>query len=76
VGYLGAVQIGVAYVFLTRGMRGMPAVEASLLLLVEPALSPVWAWMVHGERPAVAAVAGGVLIIGATAARVVRRGRQ
>jgi drug/metabolite transporter (DMT)-like permease len=73
VGYLGAVQIGIAYVFLTRGMRGVPAMEASLLLLVEPALSPLWAWMAHGERPAAVALAGGALIIGATAARVLWR---
>jgi drug/metabolite transporter (DMT)-like permease len=76
VAYLGAVQIGVAYVFLTRGMRGVPAVEASLLLLVEPALSPLWAWMVHGEQPPAVALAGGALIIGATAARVLWRARQ
>ena len=49
--YLGLFQIGLAYVFMTRGVRGVPALEVSLLLLLEPVLSVVWAWLVHGERP-------------------------
>jgi drug/metabolite transporter (DMT)-like permease len=67
--YLGVFQIGLAYVFLVRGVRGVPALETSLLLLVEPALNPVWSWWVHGERPAGLALAGGALILAATAAR-------
>jgi len=35
------------------------------LLLVEPALSPIWAWLVHGERPGRWSLAGGALILGA-----------
>lgn len=69
VAYLGVFQIGLAYVFLVRGVRGVPALETSLVLLVEPALNPVWSWWVHGERPAGLALAGGALILAATAAR-------
>jgi drug/metabolite transporter (DMT)-like permease len=68
--YLGAAQIGLAYVLLTAAVRHIPAFEASLLLLVEPALNPVWSWIVHGEAPSAGAIAGGVLILGATAAKV------
>jgi DME family drug/metabolite transporter len=64
---LGVVQIGVAYVFLTLAMRHVPALEASVLLLLEPALNPLWAWLVNGERPGAWANAGGALILGATA---------
>lgn len=28
-----------------------PALETSLLLLLEPVLNPIWAWLAHGERP-------------------------
>ncbi len=66
--YLGVVQIGLAYVCLTRAIRHVPAFEASLVLLAEPALNPVWAFLVHGERPSAWAIAGGVLILGATLA--------
>jgi len=34
--------------------------------LLEPALNPVWVWLVHGERPATLALAGGALILTAT----------
>lgn len=66
--YLGVFQIGLAYLCLTRAIAHVPALEASLLLLAEPALSPVWAWLVHGERPGQGALAGGGLILGACAA--------
>ncbi len=63
IAYLGIFQIGLAYTLLTRAMRRVPAVQASLLLMAEPALSPVWAWIVHGERPGPWAVTGGVVIV-------------
>lgn len=69
--YLGVVQIALAYLLLTAGVRHVAAFPASLLLLVEPALNPVWSWIVHGEVPTGLAVAGGVLILGATVAKVV-----
>jgi len=74
--YLGAIQIGLAYACLTRGLRQVPALEASLLLMVEPVLNPVWAWLVHGERPSHWALLGGALIIGATTAQAVVQGRE
>jgi DME family drug/metabolite transporter len=67
--YLGVFQIGLAYLLVTSGIRHVPAFEASTLLLAEPALNPVWAWLVHGERPGPWAIAGGLLILGSTAAK-------
>lgn len=64
--YLGVFQIALAYVFVTRALRWLPALEASILLLIEPALNPVWAWFIHGEVPGLWAVSGGALILGAT----------
>ena len=63
--YLGAFQVGASYVLLSYGLRHVPAAKASLLLLAEPALSPVWAWLVHGEAPGLWPVVGGAVIIGA-----------
>ncbi|HET8550441.1 MAG TPA: DMT family transporter [Bryobacteraceae bacterium] len=68
--WLGVFQIGLAYVCLTRGIRRLPALEATTILLLEPALNPVWAWLVHGERPSALSLAGGAIIIAATIARV------
>lgn len=66
IAYLGVFQIALAYVFVTRGLQAIPALEASLILLVEPVLNPVWAWIFHGERPGPWALVGGVVILGAT----------
>jgi len=64
--YLGVLQVGLAYVCLTRGMRHVQAFEATTLLMLEPAMNPVWAWLVHGERPGLLPVAGGAVIIAST----------
>lgn len=61
--WLGVVQIGLSYVWVARGMRHVDALEASVLLMAEPALSPLWAWLVHGEQPAPLAVLGGVILV-------------
>ncbi len=64
--YLGIFQVSLAYLCMTRAIRYVPALEASLLLLLEPVLNPIWAWLVHGERPSHWAIAGGALILAAT----------
>ncbi len=66
VAFLGVCQIALAYILLTRGIGRVPALEASLLLMLEPVLSPLWAWMIHGERPGARVLAGGALILAAT----------
>lgn len=63
--YLGLFQVGLAYVLLTTAMPHVPAFEASLLLMLEPVLNPVWAWLLQGEEPAAGSIAGAVVIIGA-----------
>ena len=69
IGYLGVVQIGLAYWFFVRGLRVLPALEVSLLVLLEPVLNPLWTWLVHGERPSLLASAGGGIMLLALAAR-------
>ena len=56
--FQGVVQIGLSYVLLTRAMGRVPALEAALLLMLEPVLTPLWAWLAHGERPTGWALAG------------------
>lgn len=71
VGYLGIFQLGLSYLFFTRGLMGTPAVEASLLVLLEPVLNPVWTFFATGERPGPWALLGGAIVLGATAWRTV-----
>ena len=70
--YLGVFQIGLAYIFLTHGVRRLPALETSLLLLLEPVLNVIWAWLVHGERPGGWSSAGCAIILAATLLRAFR----
>jgi drug/metabolite transporter (DMT)-like permease len=67
IAYLGVCQIGLAYVFLTAAIRVLPALEVSLLLLIEPVLNPAWTWLIRGENPGAYTIAGGAIIIVATA---------
>jgi len=76
VGYLGVFQIALAYVLVTKALETIPALEASLILLIEPVLNPVWAWVFQGERPGSWALVGGGVILGATAVRSVLDARR
>lgn len=69
IGYLGIFQIGLAYYFVAKGVARLPALEVSVLLLVEPALNPIWTWLVQGEVPGTTTIVGGTLVLGATVAR-------
>jgi drug/metabolite transporter (DMT)-like permease len=70
--YLGVFQIAGAYLLVTSALRHVPAIEASLMLLVETAFNPFWAWLLLGEVPAMLALVGGGLIIGATILQAAR----
>lgn len=65
---LGVFQVALAYAWVVRAMPHVPVVQASLILMIEPALNPLLAFFVHGERPHALVLAGGALIVGAVAA--------
>lgn len=66
--YLGAVQIGIAYWFFTKGFeRGVRSLEAGIVGYIEPVLNPLWVFVFVGERPGVWALVGGAIIISAIA---------
>jgi drug/metabolite transporter (DMT)-like permease len=71
IAYMGLFQIGLAYTLIARASRHLPALETSLLVLLEPALNPVWTWAAHGEKPGSLAIAGGICIISATIGMVI-----
>ena len=62
---LGALQVGLAYIFLSLGIRTTPPVTASLITGLEPVLNPVWVALFYGERISPTALAGAVIVIGA-----------
>ena len=75
IAYLGVFQIGAAYALVAPAMQSVSAFEASLLLLLEPVLNPIWAWLLHGEAPGVWALGGGGLVLLATAGKTLWEAR-
>lgn len=67
--YLGAFQIGLAYIIFTYGLKRVLAIEASIMSLIEPVLNPVWVFIGYGEVPSATAIAGGIIIITAISVR-------
>jgi drug/metabolite transporter (DMT)-like permease len=69
--YLGVFQIALAYILVTSAITHIAALEASMILLIEPVLNPLWAWLMQGEVPGFWALVGGAIILGATTVRSV-----
>jgi drug/metabolite transporter (DMT)-like permease len=73
---MGTLQLSLGMILFTRGSRTVPAVQLSLLALVEPALAPTWAWLAVGEVPALSTVIGGMVLISAVAIQVLLTARR
>lgn len=65
----GAIQLGVPYWFMARGLRSVSAPEAGAITLLEPILTPVWTYFVAGELPGTWTYVGGAVILFALAYR-------
>jgi len=63
VALLGLVQVGLAYVFFSFGIKRTPALLACLITAMEPVLNPVWVALATPERPGRFALAGGAVIL-------------
>jgi DME family drug/metabolite transporter len=65
----GAIQLGLPYWLMARGLRSVSAPEAGAITLLEPVLNPVWTYLVCGEQPHPLTYAGGAVILVALAYR-------
>lgn len=65
---LGVVQLGLAYVFLSKGLDVVSPVTASLTSTIEPVLNPILVAIVLGEIIGPLSIFGAVLVIGASTA--------
>ncbi|MFO0965575.1 MAG: EamA family transporter [Gemmataceae bacterium] len=67
----GSVQMGLAYWLVARGLRVVPPQEAGTIMLLEPILNPVWAYLVspRTEAPDAWTYLGGAIILLALAYR-------
>jgi drug/metabolite transporter (DMT)-like permease len=67
--YLGLFQIGLPSVLYSTAMKSVPALEATLIVTLEPILNPMWVFLVIGEAPSPLALMGGLVVLGAIALR-------
>lgn len=65
---MGVFQYGLSYAAYSYGMKRISALKASLIMTLEPVMSPVWVFAVIGERPSalsligLACVGGGLIL--------------
>ena len=76
IAYLGIFQIGLAFLLYAIAIKYLMALESSLIIFLEPILNPVWVFLVIGEFPALPAIIGAILVIGATTARAIISSRM
>ena len=63
--FFGAVQMGLPYWLVARGLRSVSPQEAGTITLLEPLLNPLWAYLVASELPSPFTLVGGAFILGA-----------
>ena len=68
----GVVQLAIPYVLFQLALRRVRPVDASLLILLEPVLNPVWVALATSERPDAYTIVGGVAILIAMAVEAVK----
>src|SRR5712692_3354713 len=62
-GVMGVVQLGTPYFLFSKGLGKISLQEASLIVLIEPVLNPVWVALAFGEIPSRATLIGGGVIL-------------
>ena len=62
---MGLVQLAIPVILFARSARSIPAVVASLIVLLDVVLNPLWAWLGAGEVPDPRDAIGGVIIVSA-----------
>lgn len=67
---LGFGQLGLGFVLFLYGQKYLPAIESSLIAMLEPILNPVWVFIGYGENPGFYAIVGGLVIIFALSFRI------
>jgi len=58
----GTLQMAMPYLCFVRGLRLISSQEATLIVLLEPVLLPLWVYLAWGEAPRWWTLAGGCLI--------------
>jgi drug/metabolite transporter (DMT)-like permease len=72
----GFLQVGMGLTLFVLGSRHLPSGQASLIATLEAPLMPFWVWVAFQETPAVRALVGGTLVLGAVISDIVADSRS
>jgi drug/metabolite transporter (DMT)-like permease len=61
---LGAFQIATPYALYCWCLRWLTPQKATIIMLTEPIMNPLWVWLTIGEVPSWATLLGGAMILG------------
>jgi len=67
-GGLGLIQIGFADILYAVSIRNVSALQSKLIYNLKPILSPLWVFLVIGEKPGKWALLGGFIVLSAITA--------
>jgi|SRR5882724_246122 len=70
----GIGNYGAGFLLFMAGARSIPAAQSALVGMLETVLGPLWVWLVLNERPGVATLTGGALILTALLANTLVSG--
>lgn len=73
--FMGLVQLALPIVLYVRAARHVPAMQMTIISLLDVVFNPLWAWLGVGEEPSLNAVAGGGCIVAAVLLVVIGRRR-
>jgi len=73
---MGVIQFGLPYYLFSLALVRVPAHHAALVTMVEPVLTPLWAYLAVGEEVAGTTVLGGTLILAAVGLFVIHARRR
>ena len=76
VAVMGVVQLGIPYWLFSKGLEQVSVQEASLIVLIEPVLNPIWVALIVGELPSNATLVGGSFIVGSLGFRYLCHARN
>lgn len=60
---MGVIQLGIPYFLFSKGLEKISLQEASLIVLIEPVLNPIWVALRFAEIPSRATLIGGGIIL-------------
>ena len=72
----GGLQVALGLTLFMLGSRFLPSGQASLIATLETPLMPFWVWLAFSEVPAIRALIGGALVMGAVVTDVAGGNRE